>query len=205
MITFVIAGDINYKQYVETGVKYIKKIGYPVLIYDLGGLGYGIPFSGRFSDVENSKIPCKPHIIKDALSKIPDGNHLVWLDADAVIFERIDEIIQDYDIGVTVRLPKAIENSMPINAGIIFFKKTNSAQTFVENWIRLSDQDISDQPPLNKLASVVCADRGTTVIRDGVKIKVFPCEIYNNFYKKGNHKFKIKHYKSKIRNLYPLE
>lgn len=205
MITFVIAGDLNYKKYVETGLKYIKNLNYPVLCYDLGGLGYGIPFSGRFSDVENSKIPCKPHIIKDALTRIIDEDYLVWLDADAIIFDSIDEIKEDYDIGVTVRLPKAIENSMPVNAGIVFLKKTQGAITFVDKWISLSDKDISDQPPLNKLASVVCADRGTTVIRDGVKIKVFPCEIYNNFYKKGNHKFKIKHYKSKIRNLYPLE
>lgn len=207
MITFVIAGDKNFKNFVDTAVEHIKSVNYPVLIYDLGNLGYGKSFVGRYGSKEGAKIPCKPHIIRDALNDIKDNEYLVWFDADALIFDRIDEIQLDYDIGVTVRLPKQVENTNPINAGIVFIKKTPKAIDFVENWIRLSDQDISDQPPLNKLAKVVCADRGNTVIRDGVKIRVFPCEVYNNFYfaKKNKPGVKIKHYKSKLRFLYPTK
>lgn len=205
MITFVIAGDKNFSTFVQTGIRHIEKLNYHVIVYDLGGLGFGTPFAGRYGTKEGAKIPCKPHIVKDALGKIQDNEYLVWFDADALIFERIDEIEQDYDVGVTVRLPKAIENSNPINAGIVFFKKNSNSQKFIDKWISLSDNDISDQPPLNTLSNVVCADRGKTVIRDGVKIKVFPCEIYNNFYfaKKNKPGIKIKHYKSKLRHLYP--
>lgn len=206
-ISVVIAGDKNFKPYVDTGVQHTEKLGYPIIVYDLGDLGYGKPFEGRYSDAANAKIPCKPHIILDALDNINDNEYLVWLDADALIIDNIDEIKEDYDIGVTVRQPKAVENPLPINAGIVFIKKTPKSIEFLKEWIRLSDQDVSDQPPLNKLCSVVCADRGSTVIRNNVRIKVYPCEVYNNFYfaKKNRPGIKIKHYKSKLRHLYPLE
>lgn len=206
MIKVVIAGDKNFAAYVAKGKETTEALGYEVLVYDLGGLGYGTSFIGRVSDEVNAKIPCKPHIILDALSSVDDNEYLVWLDADAIIIDKIDEIQADYDIGVTVRQPKAVENTMPINAGIVFVRKTQSATEFLKKWIELSDRGISDQPPLNQLASVVCADIGSTVIRDKTKIKIYPCTIYNNFYfaKKDRPGIKIKHYKSKLRNLYPL-
>jgi hypothetical protein len=206
MIKVVIAGDKNFEAYVTKGRDTTLALGYEVLVYDLGGLGYGKPFEGRVSDAVNAKIPCKPHIILDALDSVNENEYLVWLDADALIIDTIDEIKEDYDIGVTVRQPKAVENALPVNAGIVFVKKTENAIKFVKEWINLCDNDISDQPPLNKLASVVCADIGSTVIRNNVKIKVYPCVTYNNFYfaKKDRPGIKIKHYKSKLRHLYPL-
>ena len=206
MIKVVIAGDKNFEAYVKKGTITTQALNYDVLVYDLGGLGYGKPFIGRVSDEVNAKIPCKPHIILDALSEVEENEYLVWLDADAMIIDKIDEIQEDYDIGVTVRQPKAVENTMPINAGIVFVRKTSAAIEFIKKWIILSDQGVSDQPPLNQLASVVCADIGSTVIRGGTRIKVYPCAVYNNFYfaKKDKPGIKIKHYKSKLRNLYPL-
>lgn len=206
MIKIVIAGDKNFEAYVRKGKETTEALGYEVLVYDLGGLGYGKSFQGRVSDAVNAKIPCKPHIILDALGSINDNEYLVWLDADAIIIDNIDEIQDNYDIGVTVRQPKAVENMLPINAGIVFIRKTQAAIEFVKKWIELSDIDISDQPPLNKLSSVVCADIGSTVIRENTKIKVYPCAVYNNFYfaKKDKPGIKIKHYKSKLRHLYPL-
>jgi hypothetical protein len=206
MIKVVIAGDKNFAAYVKKGKETTEALGYDVLVYDLGGLGYGKSFTGRYSDAANAKIPCKPHIIMDALDYINDNEYLVWLDADALIVDKIDEIQEDYDIGVTVRQPKAVENMLPINAGVVFVKKTQSAIQFIKQWIDLSDKDVSDQPPLNRLSSVICADIGSTVIRNGTKIKVYPCLLYNNFYfaKKDRPGIKIRHYKSKYRNLYPL-
>lgn len=205
----IVAGDKNFKPYVDKAVEYNTKLGYESVVYDLGGLGYGKPFEGRVSDTNNAKIPCKPHIIEDVLLNSKDNEIVVWLDADALIVQPIDEIKQDaYDIGVTVRQPKQKEHPLPINAGIVFARKTPKALEFVKKWKELADQGISDQPPLNQLAAVNSTMIEETVIRDGVRIKVYPCATYNNFYfakKKSAHaRAKILHYKSKLRHLYPL-
>ena len=94
---------------------------------------------------------------------------------------------------------------MPINAGIVFVRKTQAALDFVERWITLCETGVSDQQELNKLCKVTTADTDTTVTRGYVKIHVFPCKIYNNVYfaKKKVPHAKIKHYKSKLRHLWP--
>jgi len=203
----VVAGDKNFKPYVDKAVEYNNKLGYETLVYDLGELGYGKSFIGRVGTENNAKIPCKPHIIEDALLNANKNDLIVWLDADALIIQNIDEIQNDqYDIGVTVRQPKQKEHPLPINAGIVFARKTDNALEFIKQWKQLADQDISDQPPLNKLASVNTTNIGETVVRNNVAIKVYPCAVYNNFYfnkKKAPHA-KILHYKSKLRHLYPL-
>lgn len=205
MIKVVLAGDKNYKPFVEKGVEWARRAGYESLIYDLGGMDLGKPFEGRFSDERNAKIPCKPHIIRDALNDIKDNEYIVWTDADALIYKNIDEIQLDYDVAVTVRNMKDKEHDVPINAGVVFVRKTPDAFKFLDKWCELSDQGVSDQPPLNQLCLVTSVDAGQTVIRDGIKIHVFKGSIYNNSSKKPSLEIKIKHYKSKIRHLYPLE
>lgn len=211
-IVVVLAGDKNFLPYVLKGKKTTEALGYSVDVYDLGGLGFGTPFVGKVSDEPNAKIPCKPRIILEAIKKVDDGDYVVWLDADALIQQRIDEIREDYDIAVTVRAPKSVEHSLPINAGIVFIRKTPAALKFVTDWMNLAEQGVSDQPPLNQLCSVTSKDRDTTVIRNNTKIKVYKCEVYNNFYKQGKmingvnpSNVKIVHYKTKLRHLYPLE
>ncbi len=66
-ITVVLAGDKNYKAYVEKGKQTTEALGYTVSVYDLGGLGFGTPFTGRVTDEPNAKIPCKPRIILEEL------------------------------------------------------------------------------------------------------------------------------------------
>ena len=207
-ITTVIAGDLNFKKYVDKAVAHSRKVGYEPVVYDLGGLGYGIPYEGsRVSTKIGAKIPSKPGMIMETLKKIEENDYVVWIDADALIFDRIDEIMFDYDIGVTVRQPKQKENTMPINAGIVFVKKRQQALEFVNQWIELCKTGVSDQQELNKLCRVTTADTDNTVIRNQTRIHVFKCAIYNNVYfaKKDVPHAKIKHYKSKLRHLWPGE
>jgi hypothetical protein len=205
-LKIIVAGDKNFKPFVENAVNYNSRLGYKSLVYDLGELGFGTPFTARFSDEVNAKIPSKPHIVEHALMSCNDGEFVVWLDADALIVQPIDDIIDNYDVGVTLRQPKLTEHSLPINAGIVFFKKSQPTMDFISKWKSLCDKDISDQPPLNQLCKLTSKDIGSTIIRDGVRIKGFPCRIYNNFYfaKKNHPEAKIKHYKSKLRHLYPF-
>lgn len=204
-ITTVIAGDSNFRKYVDRAVAHCRKVGYDPVIYDLGGLGYGTPFEGRVSPQVGAKIPSKPGMIMETLKIVDEGDYVVWIDADALIEDRIDEIMFDYDIGVTVRQPKQKENSLPINAGIVFVRKTPAAIKFVEEWIKLCETGVSDQQELNKLCQVTTKDTNTTVVRNNTSIHVFECRVYNNFYfaKKATPHAKIKHYKSKLRDLWP--
>ena len=204
-ITTVIAGDSNFKKYVDKAAAHCRSVGYEPVVYDLGGLGYGIPFEGRVSPQVGAKIPSKPGMIKETLKNVEYGEYVVWIDADALIEDRIDEIMFDYDIGVTVRQPKQIENSLPLNAGIVFVRKTPAALMFVDEWIKLCETGVSDQQELNKLCQVTTKDTNKTVVRNNTKIHVFECRIYNNFYfaKKPAPHAKIKHYKSKLRFLWP--
>ena len=205
VIKTVIAGDANFKKYVDKAVAYSKNVGYETVVYDLGGLGYGIPFDARVSPKVGAKIPSKPAIIMETLKTVAEGDYVVWIDADALIEKRIDEIMFDYDIGVTVRQRKQKENSLPINAGIVFVRKTPTALKFVKEWIKLCDTGVSDQQELNKLCKVTTKDTNTTVVRNNTRIHVFECKIYNNVYfgKKKTPHAKIKHYKSKLRHLWP--
>lgn len=204
-ITTVIAGDSNFKKFVDKAVEHSEKLNYPTLVYDLGNLGYGKKFEGRVSTKKKAKIPSKPSIIMDALSDVNKDEYVVWLDADALILDRIDEIMLDYDIGVTVRQPKMKENSLPINAGIVFVRKTDQTILFLKEWIERCSQGVSDQTELNKLCGVTTKDIDQTVLVSKTKIRVFPCRIYNNTYfaKKDVPHAKIKHYKSKLRHLWP--
>lgn len=207
MIKFVTAGDENFKMFVDNAVKSVEDQGYEIIVYDLGGLGYGHEYYGKFGNENNAKLPCKPRIILDCLKNhVSEGEYLVWFDADALLLDNIDEIEQDYDIGVTVRQAKTIEHQFPINAGIVFFKKNSVTMDFVKTWISLADKTISDQPPLNQLCAVTTKNLGSTISRGIWKIKVFPCVIYNNVYfkRKPQPLAKIKHYKSKLRRLYPF-
>jgi len=203
-IVVVTAANKNFEELVTKCADSSRDLGYKTFVYDLGGLGVGIPFEGRVSDSVGAKIPSKPSIILDALNRVNDKDIVVWIDADTIMWQRLDEIIGKYDIGVTVRKPKYLENDLPINAGVVFVKKTPKALNFVDTWIKECETARSDQVELNKLCQVTSDDIGSDVQRHNATIRVFPCDVYNNFYfKKPQLHAKIIHYKSKHRSWWP--
>ena len=204
MITFLIAGNNDYINFVKHAVEYVKWKKYFTLVYDLGQLGYGTKFEGKVSNVVHKRIPSKPAIILDGLSKINKDDFLVWLDADTLLMDNIDEIEGDYDIGVTVRKKKSkkIQEAW-INAGVIFVKNTDFSFRFLKTWIEKTSQRGGDQWALNELCNLQTNTLETISINE-IKIKKFSCEIYNNFYFSENQeKAKILHYKNDVRNNYP--
>lgn len=206
MITVLIAGDANFRQYIENAQRTTQALGYPTVIYDLGNLGFGKKFDGRVSNIPLQTIPCKPALLLDALQDIPADHYLVYLDADAIMKARIDEICEDYDIGVTLRSKPALDPRVSaINAGIVFVRNTAPAHEFLRVWAQRADELNGDQWALNTLTELNKDDLGTTVSRGGAKIRCYPCTVYNNFYFKGDQSLaKIIHYKSKHRKLYPF-
>ena len=159
--------------------------------YEYDPLDKAVALTGR--------VPCK------VIGRVEKGDIVAWLDADTILWERFDEIAYgNYDIGVTVRQPKQTENDLPINAGVVFVRKTRNAEEFVKQWIELCETGVSDQVELNKLAQVSSNDANSTVQRGKTKIQAFECNVYNNFYfKKTQLHAKIIHYKSKHRFRWP--
>lgn len=200
----VIAADINFKNFFEKCNQSCIDSGYKTIVYDLGGLGLGKKFDGRFSEKTSAKIPSKPNIILDALTDLEENDYLVWLDADTIMWDSINESKLDYDIAVTLRKPKDLENDLPINAGVIFFKKTNNTLQFIKQWAKACETSKSDQLELNNLLQLKNSDLHTVSIKGNLKVQVFSCDIYNNFYfKKSQQHAKITHYKSKHRFRWP--
>jgi hypothetical protein len=205
-ITVLIAGDKNYRAMIENARRTTEALGYPTIIYDLGDLGFGKKFDGQVSTIPLQTIPCKPHLLADTLLGLPDDDYLVYLDADAIIQSRIDEICEDYDLGVTLRTKPAPDPRVSaINAGIVFVRNTQAARDFLRIWATKADELNGDQWALNALTELQREDMGQTVIKHNARIRCFPCVIYNNFYFKGDQsQAKILHYKSKQRKLYPF-
>ena len=119
----VTAGDWRYKTFIEQSVTAARKFGYEISVYDLGRLGFGIPFTiadanfkrfGYYGDAmpgTDDKNPLrwrtralfKPALVRHAITANP-GRFVVWMDGDAMLNAPIDEIAtDDYDVGVTVR------------------------------------------------------------------------------------------------------
>ena len=202
-ISIVTAADINFKQMSDACVSSVRSFGYDVLLYDLGGLGKGKPFDARISELEGAKIPSKPFIILDAINDIFDNDILVWLDADTIMWDRIDDIDIPYDIGVTMR-SKSAGAQFPINAGVLFFRKTSATLNFLKFWSKKCSEGYSDQKELNLICNANSSQPGSTLVVKNTQIKLFDCGTYNNFYfKKSQLHAKIIHYKSKHRDQWP--
>ena len=104
-------GNLRFKKMIQDSIKRIKQFGYEPVIYDIGGLDLGKKMDVNPIDLVRTNegktpIACrfKPLMIKDCLENT-DANELVlYLDADAFLLQRVDELdINDYDIAVTVR------------------------------------------------------------------------------------------------------
>lgn len=202
----VVAGDINFKEFTTKCYESSKPFVEKTFVYDLGNLGFGEPFTARFSQGAGAKIPSKPNIIKHAINKIDFNDYLIWLDADTLVFKDLNGFKLDYDIGVTIRKPgKCWDN--PINAGVVVLKKTENCLKFLETWIATCEDADSDQRVLNKLIKVDASNIGKLTVFDNLNVYGFSCEEYNNFYfksKNQNEVARIKHYKSKYRKRYPI-
>ena len=179
----VTAGDWRYKAFIEQSVTAAQKFGYQTLVYDLGGLGRGIPFAiddrsfeaNGYSEIHadsrwHTKARFKPALIRHALRNNP-GRFIVWLDGDACLADSIDEIFSDdYDIGVTARkftetwrcwntANHALESDPTfvvmgeLNAGVMFFNPTLAALAFVDQWAQKTVELGDDQLALNRLVN----------------------------------------------------
>lgn len=206
--TIVIAANSKFKFYVQHLIQSVVDQGYSYLLYDLGELGQGQPFSAKVSNRPFKTIPAKPYIILDALDKVGENEFVVWLDADTLLFDNIDEIVSEYDIGITIRKEKnSFHKARTINAGVIFARNTPASRAFIQSWGEKSMELGGDQWALNELCKFPVKEVGNTKEVLGATVKGFSCVTYNNFYfvKGQSERAKIIHYKSDFRKKYPYK
>lgn len=223
-IEIVTASDNNYADFILLNKFKLKKFNYKMCIYDLGGLGFGLPINIDKSDFIKKErdiyIKCyfKLLVLRESL-KQTKSDLIVWMDADAFILKPIDNLLNDdFDVAITKRWESEIikfkdrnlfEYSKYINAGVIFFKNNTKARKFIDLW----DQKIidSDQRALNDLLeeNVSKFNYGDTFTLDDIKVKVLSCKEYNNYkYKEieAGDNIKIIHFKGMTKpNRYKLE
>jgi hypothetical protein len=183
---FILAANGLHKEFATQCVKSLDALGYKWTMFDLGGLGFGQLFPiqdktflshGHYQTCfkrRPSRALHKPQIIADFLdSQFPDDNNalVVYLDTDTIIRQRIDEIIGDYDIGVTVRRSNEWELEGRINAGVLFLRSTVKTRNFVRQWIAETQHLGNDQEALNSLLP-----------KQSCTIAEFPTDIYNWYY-----------------------
>jgi len=207
------AGNFRFKKMIKTSIKQSKKMGYTPFVYDLGGLGLGklleikdksFQEKGHFGyhqGIENRQIRGihKLTLFRDYYNRRFDFT--VYIDGDAILVDKIDEVKGDYDIGLTVR-PKeefdAIDRQFNgaknlvdgyINAGVMFFNYTEAALRFMDIWIKEAKRLKDDQIALNSLLKRHFPLRpGQEVDIDGVKIRMFDARIYNYYFFDTNNK-----------------
>ena len=207
-------GNLRFKKMIQDSIKRIKQFGYEPVIYDIGGLDLGKKMDVNPIDLVRTNegktpIACrfKPLMIKDCLENT-DANELVlYLDADAFLLQRVDELdINDYDIAVTVREEakhyREHELMGALNAGVIVFRKTKATMNFINKWIDVTNTKYSDQSGLNAcLYDYIDLDKLDQVIeKDGLKVKLLKAMVYNNYYSDTTDA-KIRHFKGNIKQI----
>ena len=217
----------SFRSIIENTESKAIECGYKSVIYDLGGLGIGEKFTvedetfakeGFYKEVKKgykSKSLFKPDIVKHCLETHKEFT--AYIDGDAQLCDNIDEIIGDYDIGVTLRKPSELETDWYedygdiagyVNAGVIFFNSTPAALKFVDVWRQTTIEVGNDQKALNKLVSPdKYPEVNSTITLNNTRIKFFPTNQYNYYYFNDGLEpnIKIMHFKGDVRNYYPFD
>jgi hypothetical protein len=201
----VTSGSDNFLYHItiEYNEKKCQEFGYDFRVYDLGGLGFGIPVDDHrcASRFRRIKSAMKPELILDAMNSTDEGL-VVWIDGDATLIAPIDELLEDdsFDVGVTVRMKTMNKRTNYINAGVVIIKNNERGKKFVEDWIAAmgtcppledmktkpadySDQVILEEKMLLPNIDVVPWDAFLSVHEvHGARVKLFDCDTYNNFW-----------------------
>jgi len=213
-VTIVTAGDFNYRDIMQVSQERALRFGYEMIVYDLGGVGFGREFAVDGDSFSRFGMPfpsClhKPKVVKDCLGGLPEGAHLLYLDADAVLNAPIDGAFGGFDVGVTLRRQGWVgKGPCPrftgyIQAGVLFFVNNRETRGFVDRWDEATAQYKCDQRALNEMIDPHTDWRSYDVVveADGVRVKIFRTDEYNFFYfgEGYSDKNKVLHFKAEHR------
>lgn len=155
----------------------------------------------------------KPRSILDVTDSI-SGN-LVWLDADVVLINHIDEVFDlEFDVGATSRsrIEELSSAYGPINSGVIFFNTDSKIiEAFTREWLRtIERRELAPNREQEAVADLFeCSNErifdeyyeigDLDVSGTSIRTRVFPCDRYNHYnFEYGVHpaQNKILHFKA---------
>jgi len=202
----LIAANARMRPFVDSCLLSIQRQGHSVIVYDLGGLGFGKKFEvndptfqaqgfyhslgqARFAPGEH-----KPAVIRDCLQT--SNELIVYVDADTLVLGRLDEMAGDYDVGLTVRpaweIEKLIKSSYPnrqfiydgyVNTGIMCFYPTANSFRFLDKWQEGIKKIKDEQGAINgMLEPMTPLKSNITLELDGIKLRLFDTMQYNYYY-----------------------
>lgn len=135
--------------------------------------------------------------------------HLIWVDGDCIINQRldIDEALGNCDVGFTLRDIKDRHTTREpvrdgyINSGVIFIRNNIAARSFFNDCRQHLLCSLYDQEAFNieLLKHSAMEAHNSKFQSSSAMIKMLDCRVYNNFYfDQTTANAKITHFKSKI-------
>jgi hypothetical protein len=201
----------DYQKTIRHCADACEVFGYDMKVYDLGGLGFGELFNDPRGTSKYRVVvsTVKPELIQRGMTHAAPGEMVAWIDGDAPLIAPIDEVEDDlsFDVGVTVRKKRVNRKTHYINAGVIFVRNAAAGQRFIQQWKdtlpSLTDPNpekkpggICDQTTLEEKLLLPNIDGplwdafNTVHTVLGARVKIFECEVYNNFDVVGRHVWK---------------
>lgn len=183
--------DKDYKKYGDALIQSAERFEYPFIVLQNQEVPEEIPHGFTIGHITYMpKSQWKPYILQKAIKNVKDK--CVWVDADAIIQERLD-LDWDFDIAICLRRhTDRVENrdiaafahiSGFLNAGVIFFNNTEGAKKFTELWVNEMPYTTSgsDQEALTRALFQFThyPDIGKLYEYDGMKLRTLDADIWN--------------------------
>ena len=169
------------------GKLWIKRLARPFLLVKQGYLDERTQFEGILDEKVAAAANCSAQV-----GDCP----MVWLDADAILIQRLDEVFANskMDVGVTVRRAHEISfqqhNCQVYNVGVMFFgENSQKRQIFLNHWLANTAQTTEycrEQTALVRLLEQcrpqMCMPGENFQMQwegESINFQVFSCDLYN--------------------------
>lgn len=210
----ITAGTKEFAEIILAQQSRCLKFGYDHIAYDLGDLGFGIPWNAPRGDLdplmkEINSIPPTKFKVDLLLENYGPGDTVCWIDGDCL---PVRDFLPagEWDAAVTLRREDEIGKSGIhatdyLNAGVCFFRD----RTLLLNWKDECRFTINDQDALNIIVGenysredwIEALAKEDIINSQGFRIKILKCEIFNSWYFVMNGTPKIIHFKRGFRHL----
>lgn len=170
----VTAGDYRFGNVIDLWEQRAIAVGLTPVIYDLGGLGRGEPFT--------PPVNALPFLVEKALKDLE--GHFVFTTPDALFRGNPTQLVGNWPVAVTVRPKSQWQRHDRIDPGVMYLSDGPDCLEFIKLWWSLTTRFQNDA---GRALSVLLSNiqRGGSVSLQSeacpdIKVQAFPTELYNN-------------------------